>query len=73
MVPQVTVSGSLNMVVSLDIPNIELFESRKKQGMASSWLSPRHSNQKSTTFSKTGQVFIIEILQFLKLYVFTTV
>ena len=36
MAPQVTVSGSLNMVVSLEIPNIELFESRKKQGMASS-------------------------------------
>ena len=36
MAPQVTVSGSLNMVVSLEIPNIELFESRKKKGMASS-------------------------------------
>ena len=73
MAPQVAVSGSLNMVVSLEIPNIELFESRKKQGMVSSYLSPRPSNKKSTTFSKTGQLFIIEILQFLKLYIFTTV
>ena len=61
------------MIVSLEIPNIELFESRKKQGMVSSYLSPRPSNKKSTTFSKTGQLFIIDILQFLKLYIFTTV
>ena len=49
------------MIVSLEIPNIELFESRKKQGMVSSYLSPRPFNKKSTTFSKTGQLDLIQI------------
>ena len=40
------------MIVSLEIPNIELFESRKKQGMVSSYLSPRPSNKKAPLLVK---------------------